>query len=331
MGYNTSNRIILKSSQIEDWVRRHFDYKRRHNGDELLLNNPFDGDINFKFNVNTVKGVCHDWRPGHQQHDGSFIRFVQKYKNISFYEAIQEICGQDVDLKSILHPHSEVSDEPEDDVIPDVSMPPGSKSFRDNNTSSKIQKIALSYLESRGITLGIACKHDLHYGGDRIYFPYYEYGIQVYWQSRSIHSKTFEFPDLKTAGIGKESFLYGFDNAEPSQSVFIVESIFNAMTIGDGAVSSGGASMGLPQAKKVRALGPDCVVLAPDRDWEGVMSIIKNAELIQSVVNIDIKCVIPPRPYKDWNEMWRDDIHGYIKSNVGLATPVHVNRLLATI
>lgn len=320
--------VNIRPDQIETWVARHFDYKRRKGGAELLINNPFDGDTKFKFNINTVKGVCHDWRPGHQQNDGPFIKFVQHIKRISFYEAVRDVCGNEVDLRSIFRQAKakEVQEE-EQEIVPDVSLPPSARPFRSEETAN-IRQVALNYLASRGISFDTACKYNLHYGVDKIYFPYHEYGIQVYWQARSIHSKTFEFPDLAVTQLGKENYLYGFDNAEPGQALIICESIICSITLGDGATASGGASMSKNQCKKIRAIGPSEVILAPDRDFEGISSILKNAQIIRSICNAEVLFVVPPAPHKDWNDMWRENPQKYIASNALPAMAVNVHKLV---
>lgn len=321
--------VHITPQQIINWVARNLDYKSRKGGVELVLNNPFDGDDGWHLNINTVKGVVHDWRPGHQHYDGPFLRFVQKYKNVSFFEALRDVCGQGVDIRAILRPHKveEVEEEPKE---PDFELPAGTVSFRDPS-DNKIRQIALGYLLSRGISEETAKTYNLHYSGNMIYFPYYEYGIQVYWQGRSIMGKTFEFPTL-TAEIGKTSFLYGFDTCEPKEPVIINESIIDSLTLGNAATASGGASMAIKQAKKIRAIGPSKVILAPDRDFEGVMSISGNKELIQSVCpNAEICVVVPPRPFKDWNDMWRENPRAYIEKNHKPATPPNIHRVKESI
>ena len=318
--------VNIRPDQIETWVVRHFDYKRRKGGAELLINNPFDGDNKFKFNINTVKGVCHDWRPGHQHYDGPFLRFVQKFKNLSFIDAIRDVCGQEVDLRSILkQAKNKEIQEDEQEIVPDVSLPSTAKPFKSTQMDLAGQ-MASNYLLSRGISLDTACRYNLHYGVDRIYFPYYEYGVQVYWQARAIHSKTFDFPSLEATKIGKENYLFGFDNAEPGTPLLICESIICSITLGDGAVASGGADMGIPQCKKIRAIGPSEIILAPDRDFEGVSSVLANTEIIESICDAPVKFIIPPAPHKDWNDMHGLQPRNYALSNALPATAVNVHK-----
>jgi len=313
--------------QITTWVIRHFQFKSRKSGVELKINNPFDGDDGLHFNINTIKAKCHDWRPGHQQYDGSFIRFVQKYKNLTFQEALKDICGNDIDLRDILKPKTQNVESEEEKII-DVSLPDGVKSLRDD--TSKMAKMVVAYLMSRGVNLELAYKFDIHHGGGKIYFPYYEYGAQVYWQARAIHDKIFEFPELGGAGIGKEKFLYGFDNVEPLSILIVVESIFNAITLGDGAVATGGADMSMAQARKIRALNPSIIILAPDRDNTGIMSVSKNASTLRSIVNADIQFVIPPK-VKDWNDMWQGNPRLYVDQNAKPANAVNINKAVMSI
>lgn len=293
--------IHVTPEQIETWIISHFQYRKHKNGREYRICNPFDGDQKYKLNINIVKGVCHDWRPGHQNFDGPFVKFVQKFRNISFHEAIREVCGQRLDLQSILKPKKteEVPEEPQE---PSSQLPTSAKPLRSAG-ENVVRSTALNYLATRGVSLEIAKKYDLHYDSQMIYFPYREYDIPVYWQGRSINGKTFLFPENDASGSGKAQYLFGFDFAEPGETLLIAESNFNAISLGDGATSSGGAGMSKSQGHKVKALNPGKVILAPDNDYEGVMSIMRNADLIALYSSIPCFFALPPSEYKDWNEM----------------------------
>lgn len=293
--------ITIDPSQVETWIVSNFQFRKHKNGQEYRICNPFDGDQKFKFNINIIKGVCHDWRPGHQHYDGSFIRFVQQYKGLSFYEAVREVCGQRVDLRSLLKP-KKAEEIQEEAPEPSSEMPGTAKPFRKDETNG-VKTVALNYLATRMVTLDIAKKYDLHYDVQMIYFPYREYDIPVYWQGRSITGKTFLFPENDESGSGKAQYLFGFDNVDPENPLFIVESNFNAISLGDGATSSGGAGMSKQQAKKVRALNPSRVILAPDNDYEGIHSIMDNTEMIALYSAVPCYFVLPPKEFKDWNEM----------------------------
>jgi DNA primase len=313
---------------IEAWVSRYFECKRRKNGQEILICNPFDDDNKFKFNINTVKGICHDWRPGHQENDGPFINFVMKYRNLGFRDALKEICGDDIDIKDIIKKES-AKDVTEDKTINDIELPKSAKQF--NGIGGLIEKMAIQYLSSRGIDNDKIQKYKLHYDVGSVIFPYFEYDAIVYWQKRSIGEKRFEFPDLNTFGVGKEMFIYGFDQCERDMPMYVCESIIDSITLGDNAVATGGASMSIQQCKKIKAILPSKVILTPDRDEAGVLSVLKNTALIKSILDIDVLFCVPPNNFKDWNDMRNNDPVAYILKNAKTVNPVNINIVVSKV
>lgn len=327
--------VKLTQSQIELWIARHFVYKRRKGGDELLICNPFiPGDIGFKFNISTKlkktrKGASgywvYDWRPSASGNNGSFIKFVQNYKGLSFRDALKDICGADVNLRDLL-PKNYVEVE-EVELI--LEMPENAVPI-DDPTWPRLQKLALNYLKSRGVTQKDAIAYKLHYTPTMIVFPYLEYDMIVYWQARvfSKEIKRFEFPE-----ISKSAFLYGFDNAEPSQPIYLTEAIFCALTIGPGGMAIGGATLQEEQRRKLRAINPSYIVLCPDNDTEGKASLFHNYNLLKAYYTIYY--VLPPDPHKDWNDFacyFEDKQEGkiavreYIANNMKRLTPMDAIR-----
>jgi len=302
--------IKLSPEQIEDWVARHFDYKKRRGGEELLINNPFiPGDSGFKFNISmypkenkhkTTGHWVHDWRPSASMYNGSFIKFVMNYRGLDFRSALKEVCGDDIDLKALSRPYRKKKEEIEEEEEPEIIMElPKLAVPIDNDKWPRLRKIALHYLAGRGITEKDAKAYKLHYTPTMIIFPYLEYGMIVYWQGRTFSKsvKQFEFPSYSN----KSDFIYGFDYAEPGHPVFITEAIIDSMTLGPGGLGTGGASIIENQKRKIRAIGPSIVVLAPDNDQEGYSSLYKNYQLLRPYHKVHY--VLPPDPYKDWNQM----------------------------
>lgn len=325
--------IKLTSNQIEAWVARFFEYKRRKGGEELLICNPFvPGDNSFKFNISTTlktskRSKCenywvHDWRPSAQQYNSSFLKFVQRFKGCSFKEAVKDVCGSTVNLRALLD-SQKPQQEKEDKIIQHLELPENAIPINDQKWP-KFQELAIRYLESRGIRYNDAISFRVHYTPTKIIFPYLEYDEIVYWQGRSFSPaiKEFEFPDQRISGVGKSEFIYGFDNAEPGQPVYITEAIFDALTIGPGGLASGGATIVESQKRKIRALGPSYVVLAPDNDKEGLASIYKNWKLLSPYHTMYY--VLPPHT-KDWNDWVKSsqdkqktliEIREYITNNI---------------
>jgi DNA primase len=304
--------LKLTSSQIENWVSRHFEYKRRSRGKQLCVCNPFDEDNDYHLWISTVEDTLkngprkgqmgywvHDFRPGH--YSGSLINFVMQYKNISFRDALKDLGGtKQLNVHEVVIGLHEVKEQDEE-ANPIVELPKLSKPFVDRD-KSLARNIALNYLKSRRVSEELAIKLNLHYTPSSIVFPYYEYEILVYWQERNILSKLFNFPDEAKTGLLKTDYLYGFDNViVPNHQVIIVESIFNAISMGEDTVATGGAIIAGRQVQKLEYLEPSILILAPDNDEAGYHSLQKNYYLLKDYFNLAY-CV-PPQGIKDWNQL----------------------------
>jgi len=310
----------IPNKKIVAWIEQNFEYKTRRDGEEYLINNPFDGDTGFHFNISPDKGICNDWRGNEwtgvnsktgKRNKCSFLKFVQLYLNCSYADALRAVLGATEDIGSYLRPKSQ------DDVIksqeePSVHLPGGSERLIDSK-DVKVAKIIVDWLATRGLSKKDLKLYDIHHRGLEAVWPYYEYDELAYWQSRSRINKIFMFPD-SNIGVSKGDFLYGFDLIEPASYLAITEAIFDAHTLGDQTVASGGASLTKNQIKKIRLLGPkDGVILAPDNDKAGVKSVFSNHKMLHAN-NLKTYYSLPPEikwekdgqegVSKDWNELY---------------------------
>lgn len=309
----------LTPEMIEDWVAKHFDdYKKKSGGTQICINNPFDGDTGYHFWISLRRTESrrnkrtdywvHDFRPGHNKWDGSFVNFVRQYKNISYFEALRSITGTVGSASKLLRElregrqeESEEQSEPEESEIelPDNCYP----LWRD--AGSKAAKIAKRYLRSRKITEDDIERYKLHYTPVSIVFPYYEYGIFCYWQQRDVLGKRFSFPNEVETGLKKTDYLYGFDDVEPHDFVIMVEAIIDKISIGSDCVASGGATVIGKQISKLYALAPSTVVLAPDADLAGLKSLRSNYDKLNP--KFKLAYCFPPKvnqlQVNDWNKL----------------------------
>lgn len=318
MGKSRNRRSRLKPQQIRDWVIKNFpEYKIKSGGRQIAINNPFDGDskrhlwISLEITKSKHSGLedyfVHDWRTS--DYNMTFLSFVKRYRNVSFFEALKEVTGQhNASLKSMLQSsRDKLQDEEIQEVDRQIELPSVAKPFE--GSIEKVGEMALSYLRSRMIDLSLAQKHGLLYTPDSIIFPYIEYGSVVYWQERSFLQKSFNFPDERKTGLSKTDFLFNFDNVDqPGDTVIIVEAIINSINVGDGCVATGGAVIGEDsmQVRKIAALDPKLVVLAPDADSAGIRSVLTNYMILRKVLdNCRFACCIPPNKGEDWNDIER--------------------------
>lgn len=308
----------IPPAKIKAWVAKRFQYKERKAGVELVLNNPLVYDDGEHFSINVEKGICGDWRgnewAGPISHTGkrntSFVNFVSKVLKCSIREALRSVLG---DLNIYSPPLQETAKpDPRIIAIP-LDFKPISSETEDQQTL-----VALMYLLRRGYTDVEIEKANLHVNGVTVLWPYYEFGELVYWQSRSVLNKTFNFPtnviDIDGNKIGKSDFLYGFDDCEPGKYLILVEAIFDKMTLGDQCCAIGGAMLTDRQVRKIAFLKPTSgIILAVDNDLAGLKSIISNSELLKPYGHKilyafppDIKSSKTGDSIKDWNECITD-------------------------
>lgn len=320
--------VNIPPEKIISWIGKHFDYRTRKDGTEYCINSPFQLDTKYHFNINPYKGRCHDWRgdewagpvnPETNRRNCSFIKFVRLYKKCSYSEAIADVLGSSVDIRSYLRPENRVTDLESKKKV-SVKLPDGVESLTKSVDSQA--KPLIKWLRSRGYTESDIEKNDLYHLGMDVYWPYYEFDTLVYWQSRSRLNKRFNFPsveiyeDGKVVGLtdgSKGDFLYGFDDIEPATYVIITEAIFDKHSLGEQTLASGGAVLTNRQVGKLKILGPKKgIILSPDNDSAGLKSIISNYQIL-SPHGFKIFCSVPPMleyvhdgkkcKTKDWNEI----------------------------
>jgi hypothetical protein len=296
------NKKFVKPSddQVEYWISKHFDYKL--NGDQIRICNP-DGDTKYCMAVSKKEALVHDFRPNHQQYDGTFLRFVADFKNISIREAIKEVCGNNVKRFKDDTNHEEIDEEIENEI----ELPSGSESLRDKK-DTKLWRINMGYLvNERGLDKNVIYKSNIHYLGTEIIVPYYQYGMIVFYQSRRQMDKIFNFPKINNKKAG--DFLYGFDNVEPYSDLNVVESIFNCLSIGNNTVSTGGAKLKDGQIDLIKVLRPSSITLAYDNDSAGREAVKKDFASLNKIkwLSGNIYYCLPPYSSNDDNQMdWND-------------------------
>lgn len=318
--------MFVTSEQIKNWVSKHFKYKVKSRGKQINIHNPFISDNGWHFWISLEKDEnkhkkrnywVHDFRPQYSQFNSSFVRFVQNYKNISYHEALQDICGKSISLKDRLREERDEEKEEEEEIVELVELPK-SKGF-DEKGSSIAREIAENYLKSRAI-LSKATKYSLRYTPTSIVCPYIEFGEQVYWQLRDISPKRFEFPNEGKTGLKKTDFVFGFDHVEPLSDIMIVEAIFDAISIDNCAVATGGTGVQNRQARKIRILNPKRIILCPDNDKAGRKALRRDFEFLQGYFDdSSLYFCFPPDGFKDWNEMEQNKLNSsrhFIQDNI---------------
>ena len=161
---NSSNFIKPTDGHMEVWLNKN-GIEFKNFGGQFRVCNP-DGDTNHNMTISKSEALVHDFRPNHQQYDGSFISFVSKYKGISIREAIDEVCG-----KGAKFTISNVQEEVEEEIENEIELPSGSLPLRDKN-DTLAWKMSMSYLiNTRGLEEEIVHRANIHYLGTTIVVP----------------------------------------------------------------------------------------------------------------------------------------------------------------
>lgn len=301
--------------QIKTFLTNHFEVKPRKNGTELRICNPFTDDDGFKFSVNVNNGLAHCWTgdewAGQASSTGkrnqSFVHFVSLYLKCTHREAIKAITAGEATPTYTKH-----KDEKPKQPVVSIALPAGSQLLDD---SSKISRILLNWVASRGLTYERVKQLKLMRTEVEVIWPYFEYDELVYWQLRHFVDKRFRFPSEEEYGVSKTQFFYNFDNIEPTGEVAITEAIFDCLSI-EQCLASGGADLGAVQLRKLKLLNTSkYVILAPDNDGPGVMSVINNGKRLTEH-GFKVAFSIPPaieykssdgltKTTKDWNDIGR--------------------------
>lgn len=305
---------------IKKWIFERFEYKSRKDGEEIIICNPLNGDTGYHLNINTSKGVCHDWRGDEWAGPKSptFINFVMLYEDCSFSQAIKAITGKNPQYyKNKLNSAVERRESSEDLVkLPDGCV-------RLSESSSSFKDMIYKWFLDRSISRDVVDEYEVHHVHEMITWPYYEYDSLVYWQQRSFLKKSFLFPDGNQDG--KSKYLYGFDRIEPLEDLYITESIIDCMSCDVNMVAVGGTSISEMQIKKIKALNPARVILAPDNDRAGISSIMANMKLVSNYFSAYF--VIPPThdDVKDWNDLLSKSNRNCV--NEILSKPIKLNTI----
>ena len=145
--------------------------------------------------------------------------------------------------------------------------------------SSRYSKMARSAITKRGFDIdeltlrGVGyCTRGKYKG--RIIFPYISGGQMIYFTARKFIDVGPKFmnPTTEEFGIGKKLLLYNVDSLAIYKKIYLVESVTNALTLGENALSLGGKVLSQYQKNQILLSPVDRVVFIydPDAYWYAI-------------------------------------------------------------
>lgn len=300
--------------QIEAWVRNRFDYVGERvsgtKGRMLLVANPLDPEDRAKKLAIFPEGAfVKDWRPDFNSVNGGFVRFVAMVQGTTWKQAYEEITGETLTTDQIMEAaRQDLRSKPgapprAREVKIDIDLPKGFIPFKDR-VHDVVYDRAVAYLARRQVSEEEAARRGWLYSAISICFPFYEFGEIVYWQTRNIYTKEYNFPE----SIDGQVYWYGLDTVEPLGDVITTEGVLDGAVIsGDGILSSGTAAFSETQVRKLCSKQPGRIILAPDNDPAGWASLTQNFRAIDktnafhSAMETRRRVLFSLPPCKDWN------------------------------
>jgi DNA primase len=159
-----------------------------------------------------------------------------------------------------------------------VNLPKGYCNLREGDHF--LGTLARRYIRGRGFDVKKLSRKGFGYCSEGPLFgylvlPYYLNGELVYYSTRRLLSigPKFDNPKIEDFGIGKSSLIYNIDALNYYGTVYVVESVFNAETIGDNAIALAGKSISpwqistiirAPAVNFIILLDPDAYLYAID-------------------------------------------------------------------
>lgn len=198
------------------------------------------------------------------------LSLVMYIENISTYEEVKKVLNNYNDREYI---------EPAFEEIPivDVNLPEGYTNIAlgDNFVATR----AREYIKSRGFKVLNASMKGWGYCTEGEYFgyiilPFYVKGKLVYFNARRYigSGPKYKNPPIEQVGIGKSLIIYNIDALYLYKDVYLIEGLFNAETLGNNAIASGGKKVSAAQISIINKSPVEdiTIVLDPDAKREAV-------------------------------------------------------------
>jgi DNA primase len=183
-----------------------------------------------------------------------------------------------------------------------------------NQGSSQLAQAARSYIKGRGFDIAVMSRKGWGYCGEGTHFgyailPFYSRGRLIYYHARNFLSTgpKYNNPNIDITGVGKAVIWYNPDALELYDMVYITEGVFNAETMGDNAIASGGKFVSRYQLNQLIKSTVKRFVILLDPD-----AIDKAIELALALVDFKkVKVVVLPEN-SDTNSLGKNKTMQYI-------------------
>jgi hypothetical protein len=250
---------------------------------------------NDKFGVNLYLGKSNCFVCGNH---GAPIWVIGHMEDIEEYQDILKLLKSDVILEYQEPLLEQLEEKP-------VIMPPGFVLLMEDR--GKMATMMRNHIRNRGLDPKVLSSKGFGYCTEGKLFgylimPFYVNGRLVYYHTRNVlgQGPKFDNPNIEEFGIGKSSVLYNIDALWMYRTIYLVESVMNAETIGERGVATGGKKISDHQISLIRNSPVENVIIMLDPDAKA--DIVKVGFKLIETKGIKV-CLFPEG--KDVNDLGR--------------------------
>ncbi len=310
---------------IRDWFNSKFEIRANQDTDRLNICCPYcelsgkSPDKKFHMGValappRTVPVPCvHCFRCGYSS---SIVRFIAETDNIPYKDAkvyLDRVTRKFTqDLSSILNPEINPA------ILKKYSFRPSKlpMGYKVLNRASLTHSLAWTYVKERSMSDDVIRDFAVGYciSGQyarRLIFPVLHEGRLVGFIARSV-SQNSPMPYVFPPEFNKAQYLYNYDRALMSDTVVLVEGVFDVYAFPDNAVAIFGKTMSNAQCKLISTSWNNAIILL-DADASS------NGYAIYKRLLAHMKCSIVKLPKGDPASSTKRELLSVISKNAGIS------------
>jgi hypothetical protein len=292
----------LPKEALSKFFSELFTIKETADKNEIRINSIYTNDEKYHLYINLEKGMFNDFKSGTSGHVNKLIAEILDIPESQvFVTIIKRFSNKDIFLAQTV---TEVIKEQSEIKVPEHTFWFSEVKvgiFRDR---------AYEYLKNRKIKEEYINEFGYCTGGDfekRIIIPFWENKKLVYYVARDYSGKN-EMRYKNPVGISNRDFIYNYDKIKEGCEVVIAEGIMDILSldnqIGFPILS---AHLSKTQITKLFEKIPRRIILVPDRDKTGELTLQRNIDLLYTYKPASVKTEFYvyyiPDKFKDLNEM----------------------------
>lgn len=272
MKLRTRPSYLFDRNKAYNYFRSTFTCDERSSNGWHYFDNPFDpeGSGKRKMHVNFDTAWVKCWRTGYS---ASLVHFVREYERLRKVSDSIDIINNQVEKERLPTSSVEVahSKHPEQKGV----VPPAGFRLLDEG-SDNWAVVARNYIESRGLKVDTLAAQTIGYvpGGytysGRIVLPFTRAGGWLYYTCRDFLGRKdqprYKLPKAEELGRDHIPFLlYNEDALYLYEEVYVVEGIFDALTLGPQAVALAGSQWGKKGAQRFLESSARTIIFIADK------------------------------------------------------------------